>query len=83
MKKDKFFSESKEVEILIKSARIASTKAKRISKALGLSIMETKGNYIIEKFPNGKEVKIKKIEKVKSKIPNLKKGSIICLNPKD
>ena len=67
-----------ERDVLIKSARTASTRAKRISVALGLPVKVISKGVLVEELPNGQVKEIRKIEKVKSKIA-LKKGAILCL----
>lgn len=71
--------EKDEVKILKKSAKAASNKARRESKALGLNIVYLSNNEIIEELPSGEKRVIKKLEIVDSnKTKGLKKGDILC-----
>lgn len=63
-----------EDEILIESAKEASSKAVRSSKALGITIKVIKNNEIIEIDSNNKVKFIRKIEKSQVDTSKLKKG---------
>lgn len=76
MKKSKKIDE---VKILQKSAKIGSSKARRSSKAMGLTIKVISNNEIIEKSPDGKEKVLKKIDTiVPTQTKGLKKGTVLC-----
>ena len=68
-----------EKEILIKSARIATKRAIRRSKKLNLKIKSIKNGELLEISPDGTYRIIRKIERVKSKISGIRRGSVICL----
>ena len=78
MKKNKRRS-TDEVKILQKSAKIASSKAIRASRAMGLTIKIISNNKILEKSPDG-EIKVlrelKFAETTETK--GLKKGDVLC-----
>lgn len=63
-----------EETILIQSARTASSKAVRTSKALGLTIKIVKGNKIIEVKPDNSKQVIQSIPKSTVDISKLQKG---------
>jgi len=68
---------SKEVSILLKSAKIASSKAVRSSIALGITIKVIKNYEIIEIYPDKSFKVVGKIPKPTMDISNLKKGMIL------
>lgn len=78
----KNIQELEERQQLSKVAREASMVANRENRALGLPIQVVENGYVVEKHPDGTKRTIKKLEKVKSKI-SLKKGTTLCLSPKD
>lgn len=63
-------------EILLISAQQASSKAMRISVALGLSVKVIRDNKIIEIFPDKTEKIIHTLQ-VKHKVPNIVRGTIL------
>ena len=63
-------------------AKQASDNAQRITRALGLPNYVIRNGEFIAEHPNGEIEFIKKVPKVKSKIP-IKKGMVICLKQKD
>lgn len=71
-------SEAEELKILQKSAKIGSKKALRASRAMGLSVKVISNNEIIEKFPNGEEKVIRKLNVVPIDGKGLKKGTVLC-----
>jgi hypothetical protein len=68
----------KSIRKLIEVARSASDKAQRESSALGLSIEKIVDGIYVRVDPDGTVTEIRKIEKVKSNIPGIKKGTILC-----
>ncbi len=68
-----------EKEILIKSARLATKRAIRRSKKLNLKIKSIKNGELLEISPDGTYRIIRKIERVKSKISGIRRGSVIWL----
>lgn len=68
-----------ERNLLLKSARKAAQRAKRISAALELPIKLIANGVLIEKYPDGSTKKIRKIEQAKSQKKQLNKGSTLCL----
>lgn len=66
-----------EEKLLIKSAKIASSKAVRSSIALGLTMKFIKNNSIIEVNPKGKNIIRKKSATHKVDLSKLKKGMIL------
>jgi len=68
-----------ERNLLLKSARKAAQRAKRISAALELPIKLIANGVLIEKYPDGRTKKIRKIEQAKSQKKQLNKGSTLCL----
>ena len=66
-----------ELKILKKSAKNASDKAIRASKAMGLTIKIISNNEIIEKFPNGEQRVIRKLDVIPVNGKGLKKGTIL------
>ena len=64
---------------VVLSAKIASSRAIRISKALDLSINSITNGNLVELQPDGKVVILKKIAKIKPKKEGLVKGMSICL----
>jgi hypothetical protein len=77
--KQKTNSDKIEREILLKSAKIATKRAKKISIALGLSIKSISNGQMIETLPNGETKVLKTIKKSKSYKPSIKKGTVLCL----
>lgn len=71
-KKDSVLDEE---EILLASAKSASSKAIRSSTALGLTIKVIKNQEIVAINPDKSEVVIRKIERSQEEIPVLKKGT--------
>ena len=63
----------------ILSAKIATSRAIRSSRALDLSIKSINQGNLIELQPDGKIVILKKIDKIKPKKDGLMKGMSICL----
>jgi hypothetical protein len=63
--------------ILLSSAKIASSKAVRSSRALGITRMVVRNNEIIAISPDNSIRVIRKISKSKIDISSLKKGSIL------
>lgn len=74
-KKAIFRPDFKQRATLIKAGRNATTKAVRVSKALGLSITFMENGIMYKEFPNGD----KEVVKPKSKrvVQRLKKGLIL------
>jgi hypothetical protein len=70
-------STSKEERILIKSAEIASAKAKKISSVLGISYKIIKDGELLEIQPDKTVKVIKSITKPNFDSTGLKKGSIL------
>ena len=68
---------SKEDRKLIASARIASSKAIRSSKALGITIKVIKNHQIIAISPDKSEKVIREISKPAIDISSLRKGMIL------
>ena len=66
-----------EVKILLKSAKSASSKAIRASRAMGLTVKYISNNEIIEKLPNGEQKVLRKIDSIPVNIKGLKKGDIL------
>jgi hypothetical protein len=73
----KINSLNNEEKLLIKSAKIASSKAIRSSKALGLTIKFIEKNSIIEITSNGKNILRTKKVNPSIDLSKLKKGSIL------
>jgi hypothetical protein len=73
-------SDTKEVVL---SAKLATSRAIRISKALDLSIKSIHNGNLIELKPNGEILVLKKIDKIKSKKEGLSKGMSLCLKSKE
>jgi hypothetical protein len=61
------------------SAKIATSRAIRSSRALDLSIKSINQGNLVELQPDGKVVILKKIDKIKPKKDGLVKGMSICL----
>lgn len=61
------------------SAKIATSRAIRSSRALDLSIKCINQGNLVELQPDGKVVILKKIDKIKPKKDGLMKGMSICL----
>ena len=53
-----------ELKILQKSAKKGSDKAKRTSKAMGLTVKLISNNEIIEKYPNGERKVLRKVKEI-------------------
>ena len=68
---------SKEDRLILKSARIASSKAVRSSTALGLTIKVIKNNKLIEIYPDQTEKVLRTISKSKLNTSSFKKGMIL------
>ena len=66
-----------ELKILQKSAKNASNKAIRASKAMGLTVKYISNNEIIEKLPNGEQKVLRKIDSIPVNIKGLKKGDVL------
>ena len=66
-----------ELKILQKSAKKGSDKAKRTSKAMGLTVKFISNNEIIEKLPNGERNVLRKINVVSTSQKGLKKGAVL------
>ena len=67
-----------ELKILQKSAKEGSDKAKRTSKAMGLTVKLILNNEIIEKLPNGEQKALRKINNISINRKGLKKGTVLC-----
>ena len=67
-----------ELKILQKSAKKGSDKAKRASKAMGLTVKLISNNEIIEKLPNGEQKVLRKIIAISTNREGLKKGVVLC-----
>lgn len=68
-----------ERDIIISSAKNASSSAIRTSKALGLSIKSISKGKIVETLPDGSITEIREIIKVKPIREGIQKGKPICL----
>lgn len=66
---------------LNQAAKQASEIANKENRALDLSIQVVEDGYVVEKHIDGSRQIIKKIDRIKSKV-KLKKGIILCLEPK-
>lgn len=66
---------------LNQAAKRASEIANRENRALDLSIQVVEDGYVVEKHVDGTRQIIKKIDRIKSKV-KLKKGIVLCLEPK-
>jgi hypothetical protein len=66
-----------EFKILQKSAKSASSKAIRASRAMGLTVKYISNNEIIEKLPNGEQKVLRKIDSIPVNIKGLKKGDVL------
>ncbi|MCB9032530.1 MAG: hypothetical protein H6553_01680 [Chitinophagales bacterium] len=77
--------ENKDLEeaILIKSAKSASSKAIRTSKALGLTIKIVKDNKIIEVLPDNSTKVIQSLPKPTVAVSGLKKGMKLTIKDGD
>lgn len=69
-----------EDEILIKSAKIASSKARRTSYALGLTVKVIKGDKIITIAPDKTEKVLRQLDRPTVDLSKLKKGSVLERN---
>ena len=67
-----------ELRILQKSAKSASVKAIRASKAMGLTVKCISNNEVVEILPNGERKVLKKINVTSVKQEGLKKGVVLC-----
>jgi len=77
--KQKIHTDQTERELLLKSAKIATQRAKKISVALGLSIKSISKGQLIETLPNGEKRILKSIKKSTLGTSEIKKGTILCL----
>lgn len=77
MKNSNLTSDNSEDKILLKSAKIASLNAIRVSTALGLPIKVIRDNKIMMINPDKSEKVIKVLKKTNVDISGLKKGSIL------
>ncbi|MEZ0452818.1 hypothetical protein ACR78Z_05450 [Sphingobacterium thalpophilum] len=66
---------------LNQAAKQASEIANKENRALDLSIQVVEDGYVVEKHVDGTSQIIKKIDRIKSKV-KLKKGIVLCLEPK-
>lgn len=66
---------------LNQAAKRASEIANKENRALDLSIQVVEDGYVVEKHVDGTRQIIKKIDRIKSKV-KLKKGIVLCLEPK-
>ncbi|WP_293943879.1 MULTISPECIES: hypothetical protein [unclassified Sphingobacterium] len=66
---------------LNQAAKQASEIADKENRALDLSVQVVEDGYIVEKHVDGTRQIIKKIDRIKSKV-KLKKGIVLCLEPK-
>ncbi|WP_343540034.1 hypothetical protein [Sphingobacterium thalpophilum] len=66
---------------LNQAAKQASEIANKENRALDLSIQVVENGYVVEKRVDGTRQIIKKIDPIKSKV-KLKKGIVLCLEPK-
>ena len=66
-----------ELEILQKSAKKGSDKARRTSKAMGLTVKLISNNEIIEKLPNGERKVLRKLNVISTSRKGLKKGAVL------
>lgn len=66
---------------LNQAAKRASEIANKENRALDLSIQVVEDGYVVEKHVDGIRQIIKKIDRIKSKV-KLKKGIVLCLEPK-
>lgn len=73
----KHLSSKDEEELLIKSAKIASSKAVRSSLALGLTVKFIEDDLIVEVNPKGKRILRRKTTTNKVDLSKLKKGIIL------
>jgi len=71
----------KERKKLNQAAKQASEIANKENRALDLSIQVVEDGYVVEKRVDGSRQIIKKIDRIKSNI-KLKKGIVLCLEPK-
>ena len=67
-----------ELKILQKSAKKGSDKAKRTSKAMGLTVKLISNNEIIEKLPSGERKVIRKVNVIPTNRKGLKQGTVLC-----
>ena len=70
--------DDEELKFLQKSAKRGSDKAKRVSKAMGLTVKLISNNEIIEKSPNGEQKVLRKINVIATNRKGLKKGTVLC-----
>ena len=68
---------SKEESMLLSSAKVASSKAIRSSRALGITIKIIRNQELIEVRPDKSEKVLRKISKSSVDLSNLKKGMIL------
>jgi hypothetical protein len=76
-RRKKRVSDDSEEEILIKSAKIASSKAMRSSHALGLTVKIIRDNQIISVHPDKTETPGRAIARRSANLPGLKKGAVL------
>jgi hypothetical protein len=67
-----------ELRILQKSAKSASGKAIRASKAMGLTMKCISNNEIVEMLPDGERKVLRKINVTPVRQAGLKKGVVLC-----
>lgn len=77
MKKEEGRSVKSEERVLVKSAKVASSKAVRSSFALGLTVKFIKDSAIVEVNPEGRNVLRRKEINNKVDLSKLKKGMIL------
>lgn len=75
-------SRKDERRLLVRAAHKASLTAVRISTALELSIQKVQGKHIVVQNADGTQKEIKTVGKVVSQV-SLKKGTKLCLKPKE
>lgn len=71
------FLSTREDDLLLESAKNASSKAVRSSRALGITIKVIRGDKIIAIDPDNTETILRTITKSKIDISSLKKGMIL------
>jgi len=64
---------------VVLSAKIATSRAIRTSRALDLSIKSINHGNLVESLPDGKILILRKIDKIKPKKEGLTKGMSLCL----
>lgn len=68
---------SKEEGLLLASAKVASSKAVRSSRALGITIKIIRNQELIEVWPDKSEKVLRKISKPNVDLSKLKKGMVL------